>query len=1540
MRCLCCLFTAVVLLAHAYSQEQALPAPFASDGLRGSLDLGGTWEARSAPIDLAWPPPADGWKAQVVPHQENWLISHDDIGAYMPHALDKVVDADGAPASKDKAAAWFRRSFTVQGPVPPGMRARLHLGGAAWKHVVMFNERKLGESVLGLVPHVYDVTALLKPGENHLAIGTTSRAGLWDQAKKTFVAPFSGVMPGVYGAVRLELVSEARVEDIFVRTSVSKKRIEVDLELTNDGNRPRTVQPEIAIRDPMGTVQLTLSGKPMELAPGVQRTVTLGADWLAQHLWASGQPNLYRAEARLLEDGRERDRSGVTFGYREFAAKGIDFTLNGRRQVLLRNSWLRHDGGPRDSMLGFVYDETASYNCIRLHLGFNNPHVIDQADRSGMMIIPEFWGWYANSDKPFPIAQAQTWLPNAAETMRRLVRRFRNHPSVIMWSPANETMWNDTAPERMAVCDTLVKTIRAADPTRLLQGDAEITWDGRLDAISIHYPEGDTGPISKRYELSGWVVPNDLDWLKREGLNHSWRADFTWDRPLMLGEFYARDGDERERYTPYAGDAAYDHTAWAWKDFGGRDSPTTFGSPWIDMVKMSCDHYRAAGVACLNPWTGLGVQLMPRLLVAPLDHHPNAFAGEDFTRRLLVANDHHQGWHDMHVQAGLLIDGREVWAERKIAAHCAQGESKQLTLSVKVPAVDQPQRARLVVRLCWMRGPWPYELHRHEEDLWIHPRPSLADADAGQVALLDAEGGTTAKALAALGLPVIPGPADDAALSGKRLLVIAEGAAGKADLAAAARFAERGGRVLVLHQKELPAFVPGQPLIDARHAASFSWRHAEHPALAGLDDRQLRFWRPDHLVVTETLVRPSAGAGVGNATCGGRYGLHWSPLVELRHGKGAVTFCQYLIAERTAVEPAAAIILAQAVRAALAALPTEPAPPLRVLGVSKETTAVLAAAHIATASDLAGAGPALLDARTPPAAATLKRLRSEIESGRTLWLRGLNEQTLPAMQTLLPWKPGFAALAKNTVGAIRRSDHALLGGISSGDLYWARGPGSGKATVPLGGPVLVPPRLDAAVLLTEPALLIAVPLGKGWILIDQLAWDQALAAETERVTRIVSCLARNAGAGFRPPADASRRYRYVGLDLAKHANRGYVDEKAGDGVGGWTDQGDNDLRYFLINHTGVVGAMAVAVEPFPTRMAFHGVEYRLVDAKANRGKAIIVLRASDHDPAAPATVKGIPAGGAKADRLWFLHTGAWPSEGGYGTVIARYEIVYADGTRAVAPVRIGQEITDWWNPQPVSGAQVAWTGRNEKCGLVGVYSMSWDNPHPDRAIASIDVIGNLAQTQLILLGITLGIDASGARPVASWDLGRFADGSVAAGVGGEPLVGTGTPVVLGNRTALRLAGGQNLVAKMPESNPLATGKPLAIEIDLAPDGKPGGYCGGLVEVGNYQASGLRLTIGQDLRVSVEHWAGAGAANAVYLKTREPLPTGRFSTVRYEHNGAEARLLVDGEMQEVKPCAPPAPHSGGVRIGVAGGKDYWFNGVVGSVRFMALASDKE
>ena len=961
-------------------------------GTRLVMDLNGTWEGRQAVYPLAWPPPADGWKPQEVPFQDTPLLGSDDIGPYYP-AIAKVVDAQGHPVKPETAAAWFRRHFTLAA-VPVGMRALLRCDGVAWRSDVFVNGKPAGSSLLGLVANVYDVTAALRKGDNDLTLGVTGRAALWNQEQKCFVAPIAGVMPGIYDRVRLEFVPETYIDDVFVRTSVTKRRLEIDVELVNVGRQARSVTPRATIIDPMGTAQLDCIGPATLVPAGGRAKATLGADWLAANLWSPGTPNLHVARVNLISGTAICDALDQTFGYREFTAQGRDFVLNGQRQVLLRNSWLSHAGGPRPKMLAQVMAETGNYNSLRMHLGFINPHVLQQADSTGMMIIPEFWGWYDNGDLRFPIAKAKEWAPNAAETMRRVVRRHRNHPSVIMWSLSNETMWDSTTPERMAVCEHLVKTVRAADPTRLLQGDAEITWDGRLDVTGIHYPEGDvTTEFATRYKNGGWIVPNELDWLKKDGPNHSWRADFKWDRPLVMGEFYCMDGDERERYTSYAGDAAYDRTQWRWQDFGGRDSLMPKGSPWIDMVKMSCDHYRAAGVAGLNPWTGIGWQLLPPYLVAPLDHFPNAFGGEPCPRTFVAINDHYTTYNDVHLQAGLLIDGREVWSERHIPANIQPGESKQVVINVQPPRVTQQQQARLIVRLCWMRGPEPYELARHEEDLWIMPRASLADVDPKAVALIDRADGATAKALATLGLKVRAGLGDDGALAGRRLLVVGEGAAGQADLTAAARFAENGGQVLVLHQTELPAFVPFQPEIDIHHAASMSWRQATHPALAGLEDKQLRFWRPNHLVASETFVRPAVGAAASVTACGGIYGMHWSPLVDLHHGKGALTFCQYPLVERIAVEPAAGTIFAQAVRAALAAKPAKPSLTLRIApGVGKETRAVLAASLVHTSDGWTGTGPIVLDARALPNAQSLARIRSEIEAGGRLWLRGLDRE--------------------------------------------------------------------------------------------------------------------------------------------------------------------------------------------------------------------------------------------------------------------------------------------------------------------------------------------------------------------------------------------------------------------------------------------------------------------------------------------------------------------------------------------------------------------
>ncbi len=115
------------------------------------------------------------------------------------------------------------------------------------------------------------------------------------------------------------------------------------------------------------------------------------------------------------------------------------------------------------------------------------------------------------------------------------------------------------------------------------------------------------------------------------------------------------------------------------------------------------------------------------------------------------------------------------------------------------------------------------------------------------------------------------------------------------------------------------------------------------------------------------------------------------------------------------------------------------------------------------------------------------------------------------------------------------------------------------------------------------------------------------------------------------------------------------------------------------------------------------------------------------------------------DAVFFLHT--FNAEGltrGYESRIARwrkrprgkkpekpvvfkYVVHYADQSRVVVPVIYMRNIGPWLfkgEAEPLAGAALAWSGAGRKPGVsVGIYSMQWNNPHPDKIIKSIDIIG-------------------------------------------------------------------------------------------------------------------------------------------------------------------------------------------------------------------------
>jgi hypothetical protein len=183
------------------------------------------------------------------------------------------------------------------------------------------------------------------------------------------------------------------------------------------------------------------------------------------------------------------------------------------------------------------------------------------------------------------------------------------------------------------------------------------------------------------------------------------------------------------------------------------------------------------------------------------------------------------------------------------------------------------------------------------------------------------------------------------------------------------------------------------------------------------------------------------------------------------------------------------------------------------------------------------------------------------------------------------------------------------------------------------------------------------------------------------------------------------------LDLKPIVNMDWRDEVWGDGKGGWTDQGDNDLRNVTVGRRDLLG-----------------VPFDLIDPASNGGKAVLTL-GSKKFPAGPLSATANV--NAKARSLYFLHAAAW--SGGH---MANYVVCYADGTTAEIPIRDKEEVMNWWYPTHGAKYRAAIHVPNAQTDDVGLVVFGWDNPQPDKVIKEIQFKSLNADGIVVLAAVT------------------------------------------------------------------------------------------------------------------------------------------------------------------------------------------------------------
>lgn len=346
------------------------------------------------------------------------------------------------PEKKYTGAAWYRRSVVIPEKWD-GKPVFLHLERVHWESTVWINGEKLEMQNSLATPHVYNVSALVKAGENNIALRVDNRIKEVDPGinSHSISDHTQSNWNGVVGELSLKAKGEIFVENVEVFPDVQKKSVTIKATVFNTIFNGQSVKIPVSAKLKNQGKEAAKETFEFNLFPGqniIKMNYSLGEEAL---LWDEFNPNVYEL---LLEIKSKKvlDRHTVDFGLREFKTDGIRFAINGR-PVFMRGTLecaiFPLTGYPPTQKTGWEKVFTAvkahGLNHVRFHSWCPPEAAFQVADSMGVYLQVECSSWANQSTQlgsGFPIDN-YIW-----EESKRIVKAYGNHPSFVMMAYGNE----------------------------------------------------------------------------------------------------------------------------------------------------------------------------------------------------------------------------------------------------------------------------------------------------------------------------------------------------------------------------------------------------------------------------------------------------------------------------------------------------------------------------------------------------------------------------------------------------------------------------------------------------------------------------------------------------------------------------------------------------------------------------------------------------------------------------------------------------------------------------------------------------------------------------------------------------------------------------------------------------------------------------------------------------------------------------------------------------------------------------------------------
>jgi glycosyl hydrolase family 2 len=914
------------LVAGCVSQDSTLPVinkTKVSEKKREAINLRGIWKYQQAndAKQLLKQLPADAWKQANVPGDMRQYTKAHHV--------------------------WFQKEVYI----PENWRNRIikvFFENVCRRAIVYFNGKCVGQQEGGRLPFWIDVTPFVKFGKSNTLTVKVSDMSVYqvnpseDVSQRIKLASWnpgnSGYnrFEGIVGEVYLEKYPQIYIDDVYVKTSVLNKRLDVEITVKNNSQLSGELKFLAYVLDNNRNI-LPLNEKILNADSKKTSFIELSLKWENPELWYPNNPKLYTLRVDILDQsGKIIDTKDTEFGFREFRVGnkklGEDpafFYLNGKICKIRNTEISAYRGKGEDHsdlnlrektfLRDFNAVKDANINMIRFFEVADDWHY-KICNKRGMMVATlitrcEPWQTLFIGEKKFNVNKGlfQKYKKNMTEYVKRWIRYTRNNPSIVMWGLSNENLhFREYEDELVEYFISLEKTAKKLDPTRpvFFSGDGDLY--GKTDVITLHgvrevpgrSASPDKGILPNYAYFSELKEPRKFETHRYFGLKG--KSKWRWDcqKPVYFAEWpYSLKALCTQKSAPISiGEEAFKKPLW--KNAMKADAilmKTFIGAArYLDFPSVGPFTLTGAS-ASPNPPTPVTESckrsLTPKM--AEIKECDNFFYAKKTIPRTVTI------YNGSYFKASFEL----VWKFKV--------NDKIILSGIEKCILDAGRLYRKIIDLKMpdvairTEGTFSYVLKSNGEtvlensqNLSVYPVIEALENNP-KIAVFDP--GNTLK------LPYIKLQNLDKIDS--QILIVAKNASNKIkNTLAFLDFIKKGGRALILQQKApnydlLPARFPLAPTISSSMTFPAS---SGHPILKDLKQDDLKYWTGQgnnrHVVSRLNYIRPTLGNVITIVAAGTGQGLNVSPLLEIQYGKGVIVASQMELTAKFNEAPQADII--------------------------------------------------------------------------------------------------------------------------------------------------------------------------------------------------------------------------------------------------------------------------------------------------------------------------------------------------------------------------------------------------------------------------------------------------------------------------------------------------------------------------------------------------------------------------------------------------------------------------------------------------------